>query len=170
MSMLGPRGSVRGRVLLLPRERGGRAARVRFLGGGGSIGEEGKEVIWRAWGNRRHVADRIFAGHARRPSTPRDNERHQEGPRAFLPVVSFGVCLCQRPSSPDARRHKGCRRNFHQIARLPARLPDFQLHILRKLGPRSDGRICGQVWPEVSYYPLAPPCTIAAILQHERST
>jgi hypothetical protein len=45
MSMLGPRGSVRGRVLLLPRERGGRAARVRFLGGGGSIGEEGKEVI-----------------------------------------------------------------------------------------------------------------------------
>ena len=48
MPMLGPRDSVRGRVLLLPRERGGRAARVRFLGGGGSIGEEGKEVIRRA--------------------------------------------------------------------------------------------------------------------------
>ena len=48
ISMLGPRASVRGRVLLLPRERGGRAARVRIPGGGGSIGEEGKEVIRRA--------------------------------------------------------------------------------------------------------------------------
>ena len=44
MPMLGPRDSVRGRVLLLPRERGGRAAAVRFRWGGGSIGEEGKEV------------------------------------------------------------------------------------------------------------------------------
>ena len=48
MSMFGARESVRGCVLLLPRERGGRAAGVRFLGGGGSIGEEGKEVIRRA--------------------------------------------------------------------------------------------------------------------------
>ena len=44
MPMLGPRDFVRGCVLLLPRERGGRAAGVRFRWGEGSIGEEGQGV------------------------------------------------------------------------------------------------------------------------------
>ena len=41
--MLGSRPSVRGRVLLLARERGGRAAGVSLRGERGSQVEEGKE-------------------------------------------------------------------------------------------------------------------------------
>ena len=58
------------------------------------MGEAGKEVELPE-ATEGHVADRIFAGHARRPSTLRDYVRHQEGPGAFLRVVTFGVCLCK---------------------------------------------------------------------------